>query len=284
MPQFKENQLTFGVAYGLCVQALDHAQLRTNLLPEEIVTTRLVKAKKPWAVAAVALLLLGMTINYFSHYSAWRTAALGKDNPAMEQRSERSKSVISNGPGDGVDAHDKLPPTFDNLVQVGNNLQSNVDGRLLWLELLKAIDTALPKDPRPIEERKETAEDVQTAPNCTSQRWTASIFPTFRSGANGASRYYIPSDEPEKAPAASAAPAGEQVAVVDGQAAAGTEAPADAAVAEARLEQKLHPPRLLLRRRPRLLRVPSIRTPIPTRLPRMAPPVALMPGQLSLAG
>ena len=56
-PQFKENQLTFGVAYGLCVQALEHAQLRTNLLPDEIITTRLVKAKKPWAVAAVALLL-----------------------------------------------------------------------------------------------------------------------------------------------------------------------------------------------------------------------------------
>ena len=73
-PQFKENQLTFGVAYGLCVQALDSAQLRTNLLPEEIITTRLVKAKKPWAVAAVALLLVGMTINYFSHYSAWKTA------------------------------------------------------------------------------------------------------------------------------------------------------------------------------------------------------------------
>ena len=50
---------------GLCVQALDKAQLRTNLLPEEIVTTRLVKAKKPWAVAAAALLLAGMTINYF---------------------------------------------------------------------------------------------------------------------------------------------------------------------------------------------------------------------------
>src|SRR5688572_11177605 len=40
-PQYKENQLTFGVAYGLCVQALDAGQLRTNLLPEEIVTTRL---------------------------------------------------------------------------------------------------------------------------------------------------------------------------------------------------------------------------------------------------
>ena len=56
-PQFKENQLTFGVAYGLCVQALDAGQLRTNLLPDEIVTTRLVRAKKPWAVAAAALLL-----------------------------------------------------------------------------------------------------------------------------------------------------------------------------------------------------------------------------------
>ena len=49
-PQFKENQLTFGVAYGLCVQALDSAQLRTNLLPEEIVTTRLVRRRSrgPW--------------------------------------------------------------------------------------------------------------------------------------------------------------------------------------------------------------------------------------------
>src|SRR4029078_6637273 len=35
-PQFKDNQLTFGVAYGLCVQALGSSQLKTNLLPEEI--------------------------------------------------------------------------------------------------------------------------------------------------------------------------------------------------------------------------------------------------------
>ena len=80
-PQYKENQLTFGVAYGLCVQAQEHAQLRTNLLPDEIITTRLVKAKKPWAVAAVALLLVGLTINYFMHYAALLTA--NKDDPQM---------------------------------------------------------------------------------------------------------------------------------------------------------------------------------------------------------
>ena len=57
-----------------------------------------------------------------------------------------------------------LRSDFDSIVQIGENLRSNVDGRLLWLELLKAIDTALPKDPRPLEERKETAEDVSSRP------------------------------------------------------------------------------------------------------------------------
>src|SRR5882757_3680349 len=91
-PQFKENQLTFGVAYGLCVQALDKSQLRTNLLPPEIITKRLVRAKKPWAVAAAALLLSGMAVNYFAYYSAWRSAAVGKDSsPAMARALEASK-------------------------------------------------------------------------------------------------------------------------------------------------------------------------------------------------
>ena len=83
VPNFKENVLTFGVAYGLCVQALDKAQIHTNLLPGEIITKRLVKAKKPWAVAAAALLLTGMAVDYASHYSAWRSAAV---TPAYNHR------------------------------------------------------------------------------------------------------------------------------------------------------------------------------------------------------
>ena len=90
VPQFKENQLTFGVAYGLCVQALDKAQIHTNLLPGEIITKRLVKAKKPWAVAAAALLLVGMAVNYASHYSAWRSAAVDPSyNPDMASAMQR---------------------------------------------------------------------------------------------------------------------------------------------------------------------------------------------------
>ena len=93
VPQFKENQLTFGVAYGLCVQALDESQIQTNLLPLEVVTKRLVRGKKPWAVAAAAILLCGLALNYYSYYSAWKSVAVEKQfNPQMASAIEGSKS------------------------------------------------------------------------------------------------------------------------------------------------------------------------------------------------
>jgi type IV pilus assembly protein PilM len=160
-PQFKENQLTFGVAYGLCVQALDAGQLRTNLLPEEIVTTRLVRAKKPWAVAAVALLLVGMTVNYFGHYSSWKSA--DKEEPAMKSAIAASASAKQTVSGFET-TFTAQTGKFDEIKKIGENLQSNVDGRLLWLEVIKAVDSALPRDERPAEERKETVEDVAQRP------------------------------------------------------------------------------------------------------------------------
>ena len=45
-PLFKENILTFPVAYGLALQGLGEARLHTNLLPGEIRTDRLIRAKK----------------------------------------------------------------------------------------------------------------------------------------------------------------------------------------------------------------------------------------------
>ncbi len=59
-PAFTENVLSFGVAYGLAVQGLKLARLQTNLLPRELHVERLVRAKKPWAAAAGALLLFGI--------------------------------------------------------------------------------------------------------------------------------------------------------------------------------------------------------------------------------
>src|SRR4051794_4196843 len=151
-PQFKENQLTFGVAYGLCVQALEKAQLRTNLLPDEIITERLVRSKKPWAVAAVALLMLGMIINYFTHYTALLTANV--DDPLMKSALSEATNVKKTA-DDFTSENGKLIEKFNQVVTTAHNLQANVDGRLVWLELLKAIDSAMPKDNRPANERKD---------------------------------------------------------------------------------------------------------------------------------
>ena len=61
-PAFKENILSFPVAYGLALQGLGIARLTTNLLPPEISFERMIRAKKPYAVAAAAALLLGTTV------------------------------------------------------------------------------------------------------------------------------------------------------------------------------------------------------------------------------
>jgi type IV pilus assembly protein PilM len=197
-PQFKENQLTFGVAYGLCVQALDNAQLRTNLLPDEIITTRLVRAKKPWAVAAVAVLLVGMTINYFSHYASILSA--NDSDPAMKSAITAAKGVKSDA-DKGMSDNQTLLGQFDKVVATAHNLQSNVDGRLLWMELLKAIDTALPKDNRKPDQKKETAEDIAKREELHIESMECEYFADLAPWQAYIQRYYSP---PPQAAAAAA--------------------------------------------------------------------------------
>ena len=71
-PNFQENLLSFGVSYGLALQGLGKGAVHTNLLPKEIVQSRLINRRKPWAVAAAALLLLGCAVNYAAHSLAIR--------------------------------------------------------------------------------------------------------------------------------------------------------------------------------------------------------------------
>lgn len=155
-PQFEDNRLTFATAYGLCVQALGLSQLSTNLLPDELITSRLIRSKKPWAVVAAALLLMGAAANYAGYYGAWSTVDIEKEwNSEIGQ----SKQLTTTS-GRFTSEYSTLRGQFTTLNKVGENLQSNADGRLLWLELIKAIDTTIPKDKRPADERKKTPEDV----------------------------------------------------------------------------------------------------------------------------
>jgi type IV pilus assembly protein PilM len=156
-PQFKENTLSFAVAYGLCLQGLGRAELKTNLLPEEIVRTRLVRSKKPWMVAGAAAILAGLTFNYYSHVSAWSEA----ENQAMKDAEARANTVQTTAAGFETQSTE-IHTSFDAITATGEKLVSNIEGRLRWLELLKALDAALPKDDRSAEQRKETAKDISS--------------------------------------------------------------------------------------------------------------------------
>src|SRR3954447_5327910 len=70
-PSFKDNVLAFSTCYGLCLQGLGKAKLSTNLLPREILTQRLIRAKKPWAIAGVSAMVLACALNYAFWYNRW---------------------------------------------------------------------------------------------------------------------------------------------------------------------------------------------------------------------
>ena len=144
-PSFKDNLLAFSTCYGLCVQGLGKARLATNLLPREILTQRLIRAKKPWAIAGVSAMVLACALNYAFWYNRWWEVnpkrpygnytweqALGQ----QAQVSTLSTSLVS---------EDKTK--LDNLAvmkKIGTEVVGSSDRRLLWLEVMKALNKSLP--------------------------------------------------------------------------------------------------------------------------------------------
>ncbi len=142
VPAFKENIGAFGVAYGLAVQALGRAALQTNLLPPEFVQQRMIRNKKPWAIAAAAVLLLGCTLSYGSHSRVLATVI----NPAWEKaesEAERVETYSTKLKSEETAAKGD----YDSLNTIATSLTGNVEGRLVWPELLTAVNQCLPIDP-----------------------------------------------------------------------------------------------------------------------------------------
>ena len=150
-PIFKENVICYGICYGLTLQGLNKPGLHTNLLPKEIVKDRLVKRKKPWAVAAAAALLLGCGVSFGAYSLAMGSVDKSLWKPAIDQADNviRNSSQLKSeaGAADGG---------FKSTDQIGQHLLGNVEGRLRWLELMRAIDRCLPRDVSKVESKKET--------------------------------------------------------------------------------------------------------------------------------
>lgn len=155
--QFKDNLLTFAPAYGLCIQGLGKAEIATNLLPEEIVRSRLIRAKKPWIVAGAAAVLAGLTFNYFTHVSAWSETQTQEMQSALSE-ADRVAGMVSTF--DSTRSENEA--NFTQILDMGEALVSNVEGRVRWLELAKALNAVVPRDPRKAAEREETKEDIES--------------------------------------------------------------------------------------------------------------------------
>ncbi|HZZ30309.1 MAG TPA: type IV pilus assembly protein PilM [Pirellulales bacterium] len=144
-PAFKDNFLSFGACYGLCVQGLGLSRLSTNLLPREIVKDRMIRAKKPWAVVAVAMLLLGCTFGYLARWREWNSAQLDAYQPAFS--AAKSATAMASAAGTAFKAaKEDDPNSYDKVQTVGQRLSAIGDHRVVWAELLKAVNDCLPKD------------------------------------------------------------------------------------------------------------------------------------------
>lgn len=149
-PAFKENLPSFAVCYGLCLQGLGQSKVFTNLLPRELVTQRLIKAKKPWAVAGVAAISLACAVNFFFHYQQWN-----KVHPQFMERDEAGNPVtwetalsqaagVSTTSGGLLQRDVESETQLNNLRAIKTEVVGSADRRVLWLELMRAINEALP--------------------------------------------------------------------------------------------------------------------------------------------
>ncbi len=161
-PAFKDHIAAFAPVYGLCLQVLGKGPVATNLVPKEVLKERMIRAKKPWAVAAAAALLMGFAGNLLFAGNRWAYVHPDKWQGAMSAADSTKKT------SDTEIAEDNTQKKQVELLStIGNEVSGSSDRRLLWMELLDAIFQALERpadfdvkklptgDEKPYNQRKE---------------------------------------------------------------------------------------------------------------------------------
>jgi type IV pilus assembly protein PilM len=148
-PLFADNLLSFAVPYGLALQTLKLTTIKTTLLPKEIATERLIRRKKPWAVAAAAALLVGLSLATVGNGNAYRVP----HSEGFKAAEEQAKSFA----GEVGAKQSAFDGEKGRLTGAQAALQAMVAGSRddTWLQILKAINDALPRDvPSGVDETK----------------------------------------------------------------------------------------------------------------------------------
>lgn len=147
-PAFKDNLLSFATCYGLCLQALGKSKLSTNLLPREIATKRMIRAKKPWAVATLAAAVLAFGLNYVFNYrnlEAVYPTHINK-NVSWEVAKTQAKTAGDLSSKYKSDDQEKAA-RLAKLRSFSTEVMGTGDRKLLWMELLVALNQSLPITP-----------------------------------------------------------------------------------------------------------------------------------------
>ena len=146
---FKDNIMSFPVCYGLALQGMRDIRIRTNLIPREILQDRMIRAKKPWAVAAAAALLMGMSVSaVWEYWRPWNTVH------ESHYTSAESESRSASQEADTLKASFEQAVTeFQGTDELGKHLVENVTQRELWLEMLRSINLCLPPYPELMNEK-----------------------------------------------------------------------------------------------------------------------------------
>jgi type IV pilus assembly protein PilM len=142
-PLFQENVLTFPIAYGLALQGLGQARLSTNLLPSEIRVDRLIRAKKPYAAAAAAALLIGtvvMSAGYASPYAKL-------NDPSIESAIKDTKAAAKAFDAQTNSFKEKENTSREAQVRVGK-IVAGREERLNWARFFEVETAAMPRPGR----------------------------------------------------------------------------------------------------------------------------------------
>ena len=162
---FTDNLLSFAPCYGLCLQGLKRGQINTNLLPEEIVVERIIRAKKPWVLASVGVLMLGCLLGYFFKGNAWWNVHEEFKKNGVTWSQAISKVDGEKRKSDAFVSQDQeQKEKLDKLTRLSKELTSASEGQSGWIEILSAIYQAMPKDDRMLEATNGDADNRRISP------------------------------------------------------------------------------------------------------------------------
>lgn len=146
---FANNVLSLAPCYGLCLQGLNRSHLKTDLLPQEIKTERIVQAKKPWVLASVGAIMLGLVLGFFFKENAWWNVNEKYSDGSKDWAASIAEVEAVKRRSNALLAEDKkLKTTLDQVNSLNKELTSASDTKATWIEILKAISDALPRDER----------------------------------------------------------------------------------------------------------------------------------------